>query len=53
MTEFFDIIALKQAVAVKKETYKQWKFLVVEKGQPLLLKAILPNEILEKVLTED
>ena len=52
-TEFFDIIALKQAVAVKKETYKQWKFLVVEKGQPLLLKAILPNEILEKVLTED
>ena len=29
------------------------KFLVVEKGNPFLLKSILPSSILEKVLTED
>ncbi|WP_400080556.1 hypothetical protein [Winogradskyella sp. R77965] len=52
-TDFFDIIAIKKAVAVKKDENEQWKFLVVEKGKPFLLKAILPNTILEEVLTED
>ncbi|WP_299124029.1 hypothetical protein [uncultured Winogradskyella sp.] len=52
-TNFFDITAVKKAVAVKKDGNKQWKFLVVEKGKPFLLKAILPNSILEEVLTED
>ncbi|MFP4846576.1 hypothetical protein [Winogradskyella sp. PE311] len=52
-TTFFDITALKEAVAVKINNKKQWKFLVVEKSNPFLLKAILPDPILEKVLTED
>lgn len=52
-TGFFDIKAIKKAVAIKKKDETSWKFIVVEKGQPFLLKQILPAEILEKVLTED
>ncbi len=52
-TEFFDIKAIKKAIAIYDEDEKTWKFLVVEKGNPFLLKSILPSSILEKVLTED
>lgn len=50
---FFNINAIKKAVAVKKENETRWKFLVVEKAQPFLLKSILPASILEKALTDD
>lgn len=52
-TDFYDIKAVKKAIAIGEENEGKWKFLVVEKGNPFILKSILPSSILEKVLTED
>jgi hypothetical protein len=48
-TEFFDIIAQKQAYAISKNGKSDWKFLVVEKKQKFILDKLLPAQLVEKI----
>lgn len=44
-TEFFEIQSQKDVYAISKNGETEWKFLVIEKEQKLLLKKLLPEEL--------
>lgn len=47
-TEFFEIIAQKEAYAISNNGLTDWKFLVAEKNQQFILEKLLPKALFEK-----
>ena len=48
-TDFFEILVEKQVYSISKDGKKDWKFLVIEKKQKVLLEKLLPKELVEKI----
>lgn len=48
-TEFFEIQSQKDVYAISKNGKSDWKFLVIEKKQKMILEKILPKELSEKI----
>lgn len=48
-TEFFEIFVEKQVYAISKDGTTNWKFLVLEKKQKMLLEKLLPKELTDKM----
>lgn len=48
-TEFFNIVAKKQAYAISTNGKSDWKFLVIEKKQKFILDKLLPAQLVEKI----
>ena len=48
-TEFFDIVAKKQAYAISGNGKSDWRFLVIEKKQKFILDKLLPAQLVEKI----
>jgi hypothetical protein len=48
-TEFFEIQSQKDVYGISKNGENNWKFLVVEKKQKMILEKLLPKELSEKI----
>jgi hypothetical protein len=48
-TDFFEILVEKQVYTISKDGIKDWKFLVIEKKQKVLLEKLLPKELVDKI----
>ncbi|SFB55176.1 hypothetical protein [Algoriphagus aquimarinus] len=48
-TEFFEIQSQKEVYAISINGETDWKFLVIEKNQKVILEKILPKELSEKI----
>jgi hypothetical protein len=49
----FEIFSEKNAYAVEKEAYNNWKFIVIEKNQKPTLEMLLPKELVDELFKED
>jgi hypothetical protein len=48
-TEFYDIYAEKDVYAVSKDGKTDWRFIVVDKDQKLMLGKLLPKQIIDQI----
>ena len=48
-TEFFEIQSQKDVYAISENGQTDWKFLVIEKEQKMILDKILPKELVDKI----
>ena len=48
-TDFFEIQSQKDVYAISKDGLTEWKFLVIEKDQKIILEKLLPKELSEKI----
>jgi hypothetical protein len=48
-TDFFEILVEKQVYTISKDGETDWKFLVIEKKQKVLLEKLLPKELVDKI----
>lgn len=48
-TEFFEIQVEQQVYAISENGLTDWKFLVIEKKQKVILEKLLPKELLDKI----
>lgn len=48
-TDFFEILVKKQVYAISKDGKTEWKFLVLEKEQKIILEKMLPKELIGKI----
>ena len=48
-TDFFEILVEKQVYTISKDGKTNWKFLVIEKKQKVLLEKLLPKELVDKI----
>ena len=47
--DFFEIKSIKNAYAISKNGKDDWKFLVLEKNQDIILKKLLPEELSSQI----
>ncbi|RZK10459.1 MAG: hypothetical protein EOO46_10675 [Flavobacterium sp.] len=48
-TDFFEILVEKQVYAISKNGKNDWKFLVLDKEQKMILSKLLPKDLLDKI----
>ena len=48
-TDFFEILVEKQVYTISQDGKTDWKFLVIEKKQKVLLEKLLPKELVDKI----